>query len=509
MDYRVKSMEEALELAKKFKNDGTYDLFRGQAQDWVVNSSSCRMSDDLFERNKIKLQRFCSFIEKNNILNSYLNHGDFNQVMAIAQHYGFGTNLIDFTTNPEIALYFATHDKSCTSGEESVIICLNSKDFEDFNNLLEESLRFFSKNNIIKPCIIEVDITNLWRLKAQNGYFVKLQLVDYDKFHYHFDRIYFPYTEPFNSIDEKDVYPERKSSIEIELDKFFMNERMIENDEWIKSIPNLEHIYDEGHTLEEYNLVFKNYTLLPNHYSWDNMDKWNEDVKVDWKYSSKRKTIQIDLTKLTHKDIINLSSIIEKNRHNIVNFGIINEIENKTNLLQKIEKLYDGMHILPYDSWLIALGIEELIKIELKIEDFIHKILIEFSESEGTGHYSRAYIYDFDLKKLIRNDIVEFINEKFIDNFIYNYHSKKISDKETLQNTYSINSMSGIKPNQKDDFIEIVALHCLDLGFDVRKIYDFNKFVFFFAIRIIPFQIYLNRDPVLFNPSKIIKFGYA
>jgi hypothetical protein len=510
MDYRVNSMQEAFELAIKFKEEGTYDLFRGQALDWEVISSSCRMSNDSFENNKVKLLHFFSFIENNDILSPYLGSENFNQVMGIAQHYGLGTNLIDFTTDPAIALYFATHDKSCEIGKESVIVCLNRKDFDDFNDILESSVSFFSKRNISKPHIVEINVPNLWRLNAQKGCFVHLQLLGYDIFTYHFDRIYFPYSEPFENIKETDIYPERKSPIEIELDKYFMNERMTDNEEWIKSIPNMSHIYDSGHSLDEYNIVFKNYASLPIHSSWDN-NKWNDEIVVKWIYNQNRKKIQIDIKNLNCKTeyIKELSSMIEDNRHELIKFELINTINDNPNLLQKIEKLYDGMHILSYDSLLIAYAIEELIKIELKLKDVSNKLLIEFSESEGSGYYSRSYIFNFDLKKIIRDDIFEFINKKFIDCFIYDYHSNKISDKEVLYKVCSINSLTGIMPNQKDEFMEMIALHCLDLGFDVRKIFDFNKFVFYFAVRIIPFQIYLNRTPTLFNPSKIIKFGYA
>jgi hypothetical protein len=56
--------------------------------------------------------------------------GNDDAMLAIAQHYGLPTNLVDFTTNPRVAAFFATHEAPRPTAEKdsSCIICL---DFEE------------------------------------------------------------------------------------------------------------------------------------------------------------------------------------------------------------------------------------------------------------------------------------------------------------------------------------------------------------------------------------------
>ena len=299
MDYRVNSMMEALQLSEQLQTDGTYNLFRGQSKDWEVLSTIQRIDDSGIDSKRKEISNLYFFFQDNIILKSYLESETKNEFWAIAQHYGCATNLIDFTSDPKVALFFATNSKNSKVGDECVIICLNVDDLNKFNEVLEKSISFYSKRNIPVPRIIDVDITNLWRIQAQKGCFLNLTLKGYDVFHYHFDRIYFPFSEPYTGIPTVDIYPERKSPIEIELDKFFMDELMLKNMELIKSNNFIEVITMTAPTIDEFNIVFKDYDTLTVHNSWQNANvHWNIEKKINWKESTERKIIDLDLNEI-------------------------------------------------------------------------------------------------------------------------------------------------------------------------------------------------------------------
>ena len=281
---------------------------------------------------------------------------------------------------------------------------------------------------------------------------------------------------------KKDIYPERKSPIEIELDKFFMDMRMIENTKWIKNIPNIEHIYDTPPPIEEYNKIFKDFSKLLKHSSWDYIDeKWNTETKICWEYQKDREKIQIDTQRLDTDSVYynQLVTTISQHKNVLINIELAN-IENiNPKISEKINRMYDGMNNLPYSSEHIVNAIKELLHIELLFHKLTDKIEVEFGESNnGTGYYTRSFIFEKDYQSLLREDILEYINPEYLS-----------------------------KNTNSEDIKRSVSKLTIDLGCDIRLISDYNKLVGLFAIRIIPFQIYLNRDTILFNPLKIKKFG--
>jgi hypothetical protein len=509
-------MKEALELAKKFKEEGKYDLFRGQAQNWEVVSSASRINDDLKEQHLQTIQNFYSFCSNNELLRTYTSEDKHNEFIAIAQHYSgyyseynnspnstfceLKTNFIDFTSSPEIAMFFATHSKSCEIGQDSVIVCLNKNEFEnEINNGFTQHLCL--GKNLPIPQIIEVDLTNLWRLEAQKGCFMELQLIGFDKKLYGFDRICFPYSEPFDGIQETDIYPERKSPIENELDKFFIDMRMSENAKIMRSFPNVIHIEDKP-PMETYNKIFQDFSRLLKHSSWNNINsKWNNETHVKWEYTENREHLQIDIQKLASNKSIYFNQLVDtitQHRNRLIDIEVINGenfvsrnmigfsgstpifVPSKVTIIKKIKTLYDGMNSLPYSNEDIVNAIKELLHIELEFEKMIDKVEVEIGERDnGRGYYSRAFIFGNEYQSLLRDDILEYINLEYL------------SENE---------NSNDIKTN--------ISKSVIDLGCDISLIFDFNKLVDLFAKRIIPFQIYLSRrSTILFNPARIKIFG--
>jgi hypothetical protein len=61
-------------------------------------------------------------------------------------------------------------------------------------------------------------VPDLWRLEAQHGCFLFCPYDNVERL-YDFDRIFFPNTHPLRGVRREDVYPERKSHLEVLLDQ--------------------------------------------------------------------------------------------------------------------------------------------------------------------------------------------------------------------------------------------------------------------------------------------------
>jgi hypothetical protein len=129
--YRASSVWEAIQMAKSFKKDGRYDWFRGQIKAWPPTSTLHRI-ESAGEQRRImfahsRIQRFENWCNATSGLENIASEPD--APFAIAQHYGIATHLIDFTTDPGIAGFFACDSKQPPeSGSESCIYCLDSSE---------------------------------------------------------------------------------------------------------------------------------------------------------------------------------------------------------------------------------------------------------------------------------------------------------------------------------------------------------------------------------------------
>jgi hypothetical protein len=137
-------------------------------------------------------------------------------VLAVAQHYGIPTHLVDFTLDPDVAGFFSYDTpKAVPQNLESVIVCLNTEDL----------MRVRLPDQMPKPECLVKEVTDLWRLQAQHGVFLVCPYDHFEQVVYGFDRIVFPYGVP-GSIDPTTIYPARKSQLEIALDHYFAEERV-------------------------------------------------------------------------------------------------------------------------------------------------------------------------------------------------------------------------------------------------------------------------------------------
>jgi hypothetical protein len=101
-------------------DDGTTQLkiYRGQTNPWPLRSSLWRSTDNMIANGSAALSAFQTFLRaslRGDPDPSYEHFSPFLEahgIAALAQHHGFPTNLIDFTFDPLVALYFASRPAS-------------------------------------------------------------------------------------------------------------------------------------------------------------------------------------------------------------------------------------------------------------------------------------------------------------------------------------------------------------------------------------------------------------
>ena len=138
------NLDRALEAIKEISfSKGFPVYYRGQNKDYHITSSLHRLpTNDDIKKAANKTNAFIQWIkEQNTLLPSVseinvLLHGTDLVYWAIAQHYGYKTDLIDFTTSIETASAFSLLGRNV--GDTGVIYCLWEDD-------IQELIRMYSR----------------------------------------------------------------------------------------------------------------------------------------------------------------------------------------------------------------------------------------------------------------------------------------------------------------------------------------------------------------------------
>ena len=181
MSEKIQSVEEIPELISGiFKNEDGM-IYRGQSNiNWRIRPNLLRDKFD-HEFNHYYEKLFFIPLGKGEFDLKYLKSSDPFEYLALCQHYGIKTRLLDFTYNPYVALYFA-----CSNLEEinndGVFVLTDSKLFKEiqpdtafndkskiydkndssyYNRLNINDVHFYKLNSLYSP-----------RLNRQNGCFL-------------------------------------------------------------------------------------------------------------------------------------------------------------------------------------------------------------------------------------------------------------------------------------------------------------------------------------------------
>jgi len=203
-EHYEKNISSAIQLAERLKESGEYDLFRGQRHTFPIQPTAGRSGVDQQAVND-QLNEFASWVHETPDLKSL--HGNKNAILAVAQHYGLKTHLLDFSRSPKIAGFFATD--GAEEDNTGTIICVNKKRFiaswDDLNK------QYYNDEGILLTEIVDIDVKNLWRLQAQEGEFLRCH-VDPNLLEMFscFLHIYFPQESRKPVINIENIYPSNK-----------------------------------------------------------------------------------------------------------------------------------------------------------------------------------------------------------------------------------------------------------------------------------------------------------
>jgi len=484
--FRVNNLGEALNLARQFNSTGQYNLFRGQGQNWKVKSTLARLNKSDFEKGIEKLKRLHYYLQTHQPLEKFVS--EVNWFYAVAQHYGMPTNYIDFTRSVDVAAFFATNSPSNKIGEDCVIVCLQENNFNDF---LKFTNSIYVKDNVVAPYIAKPNVDNLWRLQAQQGCFVFTPYENFE-FYYDFDKIIFPFSEPYQEILKENIYPERKSELEILLDHFFNSEKRIEGQKRFNEFIRENKIPSYELPKTSFNDLLKSDSI---HYSWKSIlfNEWTYKIDKELNNSIDINKIEIhfDLNEIIYSQIEEVvkelsNSFINKaiDRNSSLKFEIIAKPKLSKRLLRIISnscsRIWDGTRNLPFSTAEIHRIIAKYICLEI-YEDKLDKIPSLSSEEllglelvNEYGSITRCYASPSKIISSFRDDLDEIlINE--------------LSDNISAEILFQVN-----KPD---------------------LLFDFSRLLELFKDELIPYQVLYNsetKNPVIFfTPTQIAIMGYA
>ncbi|OHC68436.1 MAG: hypothetical protein A3H93_10320 [Rhodocyclales bacterium RIFCSPLOWO2_02_FULL_63_24] len=161
-DRYITSVEDLVASTESLVKDTSgYLLFRGQPVNEPLLPKVARRNP---KENTVKIERqLIEEFRRRLARERDIAAMDAWDILVYAQHHGLTTRLLDWTTNPLFALWFACSDYKSPS--DGFIYMLSAKDNELLDTSIEKDPFEITKTYVVKPNI------NNSRIKAQSGWF--------------------------------------------------------------------------------------------------------------------------------------------------------------------------------------------------------------------------------------------------------------------------------------------------------------------------------------------------
>ncbi len=479
-------MEAAIELAADLKARGEYDWFRGQVQCWPPASTlERRLREGSITQDSYiaDLGAFIDWAATVPELAYVTQVGGEDAACAILQHHGTPTQYIDFTTEPSIAGFFSADALDAPQpGTESVIYCLQTQDL----------LRFYEDWKEIQPELqleaVSIDVSNLWRLQAQHGCFIYANHPWYTI--YDLDRIVFPWTG-YPAYPQRDqIYPAHKSPLERRLDEYLsvrrrreglMHARELLRDSPVAWITVTEEAEDTTPVAGQ------------------QPAKWPQELLARWTQHAIERfdtTVgpQISLhlragpnTPTVGKQVsVAIASMLRKEsglRGRAIDwrFSGSPHAALMATLSEASRTLWNGLRCLPVSDEDLAYALGTLAELYYAKVDGAARW-----DEQAAGLVFKAPLY------------VEFANGASVV-------SRGYCDSVAMREAVSSHWEQALA--QGSDAGDVTMTRLLLLNNKPNQVFEFEAFARVFARQIVPSQVALGRDPVLFNPAELSVFG--
>jgi hypothetical protein len=491
----VSSVEEAVVLANRYKAEGRHDWFRGQVRELPPRSSLVRIQHDVdaLEACRHRVRTFCHWAWEIDYLTPLLEEDKLHKLFAILQHYGLPTHYLDFSTFPEVAGFFACDTAHPPTEEMSCIYCVNTS---DLINRWEAIRHNPGKKESILETIV-VDVSNLWRLQAQEGVFLHVNF-DWDSF-YPVDRIVFPYRGYPARPPREMIYPTHRSWLEQLLDHYFSYERgELTEKRLIEFIADLRakgRSFAAVYTMDTWDRGLYAAAFINKATAVEHLASWDKAALASWHaipderfHETVGRSHQMTFPsgKSAHESgedirrqvLHSLGSL----RSQALNFSFDGPPEPIGKLSAMLERAWNGMRILPYSleeiaeclgrvTMLCMLGFADMSVEERRRcmeENFGPPQRTQFGTDDGVG--SMAWATKAALANALRSDIRSLLTAEYL--------------------------------TRADDISDLFqVIH------NPKIMFEFEPFKRTFAREIIPSQVLDLRRLILFNPALLNSFG--
>lgn len=500
---RASSLQEAVSLAEEMKTSGKASWFRGQTRTWPMLSSYARRGPGEQRAAVERMRSFLGWVRGVPALAELASDDD--SVLAVAQHYGLPTNLIDFTTEPAVAAFFASHDPPPPQGDEDVscIVCLDWDELKDVCDSVK-----IVRPDMPEPRVISLDIPDLWRIQSQHAVFLDYPFdAGFERHTFGFDRIVFP-TERDPSvlarlIPVEDIYPTQKSDLEVLLDQFFMLEKMEEGSKAVQEAARAGHIVIHRQESVPDGIEAECFgpTGLPLHESWESprLDAWLRPQDEDWQPVSQAPSVSLPCPSASpsQKGIRILQREIDEGilsqrelRACPLRWTVHGLSDSSGRIARALELVWDGLRRWPYDSNEIAEALATVVefgRLVAESPDALHQPQLARSLAEQCigeaieveigmedSSYTRGYASKKLLREAVRDDFFTFLTDVW-------------------------------RPQIKD------VRHILQIAFNPRRTFSFDRLKSVFCKQIVPTQVILRGEGSgkarLFNAARATAIG--
>ena len=169
---RAANIDNAIRYAQVLQAEGECDFFRGQVRRWPMVPTLLRLTPEAAQDAKGRMERFLDWLEGTTMARQM--RPDLASRIAVAQHYGLPTRLLDVSRDPRIAGFLASHTGSPPKdATESCLFCFHSARFGRAMEALRRKAVAdgFNEEGVDLPFLLDIDVRNLWRLPivAING----------------------------------------------------------------------------------------------------------------------------------------------------------------------------------------------------------------------------------------------------------------------------------------------------------------------------------------------------
>lgn len=178
----VKSLGAYVTFLEERKRDARYSLYRGQRESWPLLPGIARQKLDKTHLLDIEKNLFLAF-QREAVSLLHLPPSNQWDWIAVAQHHGLPTRLLDWTRNPLAALWFAVREPAKNTRQDAVVWLFEPIDEEIVRDVTTQPSRFDKSPGAKSP--LEIPRTMVFeprhvtpRIKAQAGLFTVHKYLD-------------------------------------------------------------------------------------------------------------------------------------------------------------------------------------------------------------------------------------------------------------------------------------------------------------------------------------------